>query len=182
MRQAKGNKVSIQKCDPYLNVDAGLLNPKEHGECFITKDGVETDLDLGHYERFLDIELGQENAILPGRLLSQQIADGRAGKFGGRTIQLITHLTNAIQDAILVATDGADVHIVEIGGTVGDYGGLSYVEAIGEFAGRVGRENCLYVHVVYVPFLGTSKEFKTKSAQNALSDLRGFGVVRTLTS
>ena len=174
--QAKGNKVSIQKCDPYLNVDAGLLNPKEHGECFVTKDGAETDLDLGHYERFLDIELETQNATLSGRLLSQLIADERAGKFGGQTIQLIPHLTNAIQDAILVAADGADVHIVEIGGTVGDYEGLSYVEAIREFAGRVGRENCLYVHVVYVPFLGTSKEFKTKPAQNALSDLRGFGI------
>jgi CTP synthase len=174
--KAKGNTVSIQKCDPYLNVDAGLLNPREHGECFVTKDGAETDLDLGHYERFLDIELTQVNATLSGRLLSQLIADERAGKFGGQTIQLIPHLTNAIQNAILTAADGADVHIVEIGGTVGDYEGLSYVEAIREFAGRVGRENCLYVHVVYVPFIGTSKEFKTKPAQNALNDLRGFGI------
>lgn len=174
--QGKGNKVSIQKCDPYLNVDAGLLNPKEHGECFVTKDGAETDLDLGHYERFIDTELTQVNATLSGRLLSQLIADERAGKFGGQTIQLIPHLTNAIQDAILTAADGADVHIVEIGGTVGDYEGLSYVEAIREFAGRVGRENCLYVHVVYVPFIGTSKEFKTKPAQNALNELRGFGI------
>jgi len=174
--KAKGNSVSIQKCDPYLNVDAGLLNPKEHGECFVTKDGAETDLDLGHYERFLDIELTQVNATLSGRLLSQLITDERAGKFGGQTIQLIPHLTNAIQDAIMTAADGADVHIVEIGGTVGDYEGLSYVEAIREFAGRVGRENCLYVHVVYVPFIGTSKEFKTKPAQNALNELRGFGI------
>jgi CTP synthase len=174
--KAKGNTVSIQKCDPYLNVDAGLLNPREHGECFVTKDGAETDLDLGHYERFLDIELTQVNATLSGRLLSQLISDERAGKFGGQTIQLIPHLTNAIQNAILTAADGADVHIVEIGGTVGDYEGLSYVEAIREFAGRVGRENCLYVHVVYVPFIGTSKEFKTKPAQNALNDLRGFGI------
>lgn len=175
--QAKGNTVSIQKCDPYLNVDAGLLNPKEHGECFVTKDGAETDLDLGHYERFIDHELTQLNATLSGRLLSQLIADERAGKFGGQTIQLIPHLTNAIQNAILLAADGADVHIVEIGGTVGDYEGLSYVEAIREFSGRVGRENCLYVHVVYVPFIGTSKEFKTKPAQNALNELRGFGIV-----
>lgn len=174
--KAKGNSVSIQKCDPYLNVDAGLLNPREHGECFVTKDGAETDLDLGHYERFLDIELTQVNATLSGRLLSNLIADERAGKFGGQTIQLIPHLTNAIQDAILTAADGADAHIVEIGGTVGDYEGLSYVEAIREFAGRVGRENCLYVHVVYVPFIGTSKEFKTKPAQNALNELRGFGI------
>lgn len=175
--QAKGINVSIQKCDPYLNVDAGLLNPAEHGECFVTKDGAETDLDLGHYERFLDIELTQKNATLSGRLLSQLIADERAGKFGGKTVQLVPHLTGAIQDAIALAADGSDVHIVEIGGTVGDYEGLSFVEAIREFAGRVGRENCLYVHVVYVPFIGTSKEFKTKPAQNALNELRGFGIV-----
>ena len=175
--QAKGNKVSIQKCDPYLNVDAGLLNPKEHGECFVTFDGAETDLDLGHYERFLDIELNKDNITLSGKLLRQLIEDERAGKFNGQTVQLIPHLTNAIQDAIQLAADGADVHIVEIGGTVGDYEGLSFVEAIREFAGRVGRENCLYVHVVYVPFIGTSKEFKTKPAQNALNDLRGFGIV-----
>lgn len=175
--QAKGVYVSIQKCDPYLNVDAGLLNPAEHGECFVTKDGAETDLDLGHYERFLDIELTQKNATLAGRLLSQLIADERAGKFGGKTVQLVPHLTGAIQDAIAFAAEGSDVHIVEIGGTVGDYEGLSFVEAIREFAGRVGRENCLYMHVVYVPFIGTSKEFKTKPAQNALNDLRGFGIV-----
>ena len=175
--QAKGSVVSIQKCDPYLNVDAGLLNPAEHGECFVTRDGAETDLDLGHYERFLDIELTQKNATLAGKLLSQLILDERAGKFGGKTVQLVPHLTCAIQDAIQLAADGSDVHIVEIGGTVGDYEGLSFVEAIREFAGRAGRENCLYVHVVYVPFIGTSKEFKTKPAQNALNDLRGFGIV-----
>lgn len=175
--QAKGMNVSIQKCDPYLNVDAGLLNPAEHGECFVTIDGAETDLDLGHYERFLDIELTQKNATLSGRLLQNLINDERAGKFGGKTVQLVPHLTGAIQDAIQLAADGSDVHIVEIGGTVGDYEGLSFVEAIREFAGRVGRENCLYVHVVYVPFIGTSKEFKTKPAQNALNDLRGFGIV-----
>src|SRR6195952_4822330 len=175
--QGKGVNVSIQKCDPYLNVDAGLLNPAEHGECFVTIDGAETDLDLGHYERFLDLELTQKNATLSGRLLSQLIMDERAGKFGGKTVQLVPHLTGAIQDAIQLAADGSDVHIVEIGGTVGDYEGLSFVEAIREFAGRVGRENCLYVHVVYVPFIQTSKEFKTKPAQNALNDLRGFGIV-----
>lgn len=175
--QAKGLTVSIQKCDPYLNVDAGLLNPAEHGECFVTRDGAETDLDLGHYERFLDIELTQKNATLSGRLLSQLIADERAGKFGGKTIQLIPHLTSAIQRSIVEASKGSDVHIVEIGGTVGDYEGLSFVEAIREFGRKVGRDNALYVHVVYVPFIGTSKEFKSKPAQNALNDLRGFGIV-----
>jgi CTP synthase len=177
--QAKGAKVSIQKCDPYLNVDAGLLNPREHGECFVTKDGAETDLDLGHYERFLDIELTQRSATLAGRLLFDLIADERAGKFGGQTVQLVPHLTQSIQNAILKAAEESksDVHIVEIGGTVGDYEGLSFVEAIREFSQKNGRDHCLFVHVVYVPFIGTSKEFKTKPAQNALNDLRGFGIV-----
>lgn len=174
--QAKGAVVSIQKCDPYLNVDAGLLNPAEHGECFVTKDGAETDLDLGHYERFLDLELTQKNATLSGRLLSELIADERAGKFGGKTVQLVPHLTGAIQRAIEKAGKGSDVHIVEIGGTVGDYEGLSFVEAIREFSQRIGRQNCLFIHVVYVPFIKTSKEFKSKPAQNALNDLRGFGI------
>lgn len=175
--KSQGLTVSIQKCDPYLNVDAGLLNPAEHGECFVTRDGAETDLDLGHYERFLDIELTQKNATLSGRLLRQLIDDERAGKFGGKTVQLVPHLTQAIQKAIEKASKGSDVHIVEIGGTVGDYEGLSFIEAIREFALKVGRANCLYVHVVYVPFIGTSKEFKSKPAQNALNDLRGFGIV-----
>lgn len=175
--KAKGAVVSIQKCDPYLNVDAGLLNPAEHGECFVTKDGAETDLDLGHYERFLDIELTQDNATLSGRLFSELIADERAGRMGGKTVQLVPHLTQSIQRAISKAAVGSDVHIVEIGGTVGDYEGLSFIEAIREFAQKVGRENCIFVHVVYVPFLGTTKEFKTKPAQNALNDLRGFGIV-----
>ena len=175
--KAKGLTVSIQKCDPYLNVDAGLLNPAEHGECFVTKDGAETDLDLGHYERFLDTEWTQKNATLSGRLLRDLIADERAGKFGGKTIQLVPHLTGAIMESIEEASQGSDVHFVEIGGTVGDYEGLSFVEAIREFGRRVGRENSLYIHVVYVPFIGTSKEFKSKPAQNALNDLRGFGIV-----
>ncbi len=174
--QAKGLSVSVQKCDPYLNVDAGLLNPKEHGECFVTKDGAETDLDLGHYERFLDLELTQRNATLAGRLLRDLIADERAGTFGGQTVQLVPHLTQAIKRAIHQAAAG-QVHIVEIGGTVGDYEGLSFVEAIREFSLEVGREHCLFVHVVYVPFLVTSQEYKTKPAQNAMADLRGFGIM-----
>ena len=175
--QAKGLSVSVQKCDPYLNVDAGLLNPAEHGECYVTKDGAETDLDLGHYERFLDIELTQKNATLSGRLMLNLIADERAGKFGGKTVQLVPHLTNAIQQSILEASKGSDIHIVEIGGTVGDYEGLSFIEAIREFGRKVGRDRALYIHVVYVPYIGASKEFKSKPAQNALNDLRGFGIV-----
>ncbi|HET8689904.1 MAG TPA: CTP synthase [Candidatus Saccharimonadales bacterium] len=174
--KARGVSVSMQKCDPYLNVDAGTLNPAEHGECFVTRDGAETDLDLGHYERFLDVELTQSSATLSGRLLKTLIEDERAGKFLGRTIQLVPHLTAAIKNAIRISSVGSQVHIVELGGTVGDYEGLSFVEAIREFASEVGRDNCVFVHVVYVPYLMASKEFKTKPAQNAIRDLRGFGI------
>lgn len=175
--KGKGFKVSMQKCDPYLNVDAGLLNPVEHGECFVTRDGAETDLDLGHYERFLDEETTRNSITLSGKLFQDLIAKERRGGFHGQTVQLVPHLTNAIQDAIVRASEGSDIHICEIGGTVGDYEGLSFVEAIRTFANLVGRENCLYVSVLYVPFLSTSKEFKTKPAQNALKDLRGFGII-----
>jgi CTP synthase len=175
--QAKGLKVSIQKCDPYLNVDAGLLNPVEHGECFVTHDGVETDLDLGHYERFLDIETNRYSITLSGAIFRELIEKERAGGFGGKTVQLVPHFTGLVHDKILRASEGSDVHIVEIGGTVGDYEGLSFIEAIRTFAGVVGRSNCLYVDVVYVPWINTSKELKTKPAQNALKDLRGFGII-----
>lgn len=173
----KGLKVSIQKCDPYLNVDAGLLHPLEHGECFVTKDGVETDLDLGHYERFLDIETTKYSTTLSGAIFKELIDKERSGGFEGRTVQMLPHFTGLVQDRIKLAGRGSDVHIVEIGGTVGDYESLSFIEAIRLFANRVGRENCLYVSVVYVPFINTSKEFKSKPAQNALRDLRGFGII-----
>lgn len=175
--KARGLKVSIQKCDPYLNVDAGTLNPAEHGECYVTKDGAETDLDLGHYERFLDEELTQASATLSGRLMQEMISGERAGEYLGKTIQLVPHLTGSIKRALLAASKGSDVHIVELGGTVGDYEGLPFVEAFREFAAEVGRDKCLFLHVVYVPYLLASKEFKTKPAQNAIRDLRGFGIV-----
>lgn len=169
--------VNVQKCDPYLNVDAGTLNPAEHGECFVTKDGAETDLDLGHYERFLDVELTQLSSLMSGRVLHKVIADERSGRYLGKTVQIIPHVTEAIQAEIEKASKGFDVHIIEVGGTVGDYEGLSFLEAIREFAIRVGRERCLYVHVVYLPYLGASKEIKTKPAQNATRDLRGIGIM-----
>lgn len=175
--KAKGYKVSIQKCDPYLNVDAGLLNPVEHGECFVTHDGKETDLDLGHYERFLDFETSKYSSVLSGALYQELIDKERSGGFHGKTVQMVPHFTNLVQEKIEKASRGSDIHIVEIGGTVGDYEGLSFIEAIRLFANRVGRENCLYVHVVYVPWINTSKELKTKPAQNALKDLRGFGII-----
>lgn len=174
--KARGLNVNIQKCDPYLNVDSGTLNPREHGECYVTKDGAETDLDLGHYERFMDQELTQSSSLMSGRVMLRVIEDERSGKFGGQTVQIIPHVTGAIQDAIESAGQGFDVHIVEIGGTVGDYESLSFVEAIREFSMRVGRENCLYVHVVYMPYLGASKEFKTKPAQNSVREIRGLGI------
>ncbi|HET7528615.1 MAG TPA: CTP synthase [Candidatus Saccharimonadales bacterium] len=175
--KARGLSVNIQKCDPYLNVDAGTLNPAEHGECFVTFDGAETDLDLGHYERFLDIELTSASSLMSGRVLREVIDAERAGKYLGKTVQIIPHVTNHIQETIIKAGKGFDVHIVEVGGTVGDYESLSFIEAIRELALRVGLENCLFVHVVYVPFLGASGEFKTKPAQNAVRELRGLGIV-----
>ncbi|MDO4978978.1 MAG: CTP synthase [Candidatus Saccharibacteria bacterium] len=175
--KAKGYKVTMQKCDPYLNVDAGLLNPVEHGECFVTHDGVETDLDLGHYERFLDFETSKYSITLSGSIFKELIDKERSGGFHGKTVQLIPHFTNLVQEKIERASADSDIHIVEIGGTVGDYEGLSFLEAIRLFANRVGRQNCLYIDVVFVPWLNTSKELKTKPAQNTLKDLRGFGII-----
>lgn len=175
--KARGLSVNIQKCDPYLNEDAGTLNPAEHGECFVTADGAETDLDLGHYERFLDIELTQASSLMSGRILKEVINDERAGKYLGKTVQIIPHVTNHIQKTITDTGKGFDVHIVEVGGTVGDYESLSFIEAIREMALRLGPSSCVFVHVVYVPYLGASKEFKTKPAQNAVRELRGLGIV-----
>ncbi|MEK7059446.1 MAG: CTP synthase, partial [Patescibacteria group bacterium] len=174
--KARGLRVNLQKCDPYLNVDAGLLNPREHGECFVTRDGAETDLDLGHYERFTDNEMTSSSSLMSGRVLLKLIQDERAGKFDGDDVQIIPHLTGAIQDWIIQAGEGFDVHIVEIGGTVGDYESLSFVEAIRELGVKVGLENCAYVHVVYLPYLGASNETKTKPAQNSVRELRGLGI------
>ena len=174
--KARGLRVNLQKCDPYLNVDAGLLNPREHGECFVTRDGAETDLDLGHYERFVDVEMTSASSLMAGRVLLKLIQDERAGKFDGDDVQIIPHLTGAIQDWIIKAGEGFDVHIVEIGGTVGDYESLAFVEAIRELGVKVGLENCVYVHVVYLPYLGASNETKTKPAQNSVRELRGLGI------
>ena len=175
--KAKGYKVTMQKCDPYLNVDAGLLNPVEHGECYVTHDGVETDLDLGHYERFLDFETNKYSITLSGSIYKELIERERAGGFHGKTVQLVPHFTGLVCEKIEKASVDSDIHIVEIGGTIGDYEGLPFVEAIRLFANKVGRRNCLYVSVVYVPFIHTSNELKTKPAQNALKDLRGFGII-----
>ncbi len=175
--KARGLKVNMQKLDPYINLDAGTLNPAEHGECFVTKDGAETDLDLGHYERFLNVQMTRNSSVMSGRILKKLIDDERAGKFLGQTVQLVPHFTNAIMQYVVTAGFGHDVHIVEIGGTVGDYESPAFFEAIRELGAIVGYENCMYLHVVYMPYLSTSKEIKTKPAQNAVRDLRSLGII-----
>lgn len=174
--KARGFLINIQKCDPYLNTDAGTLNPAEHGEVFVTADGAETDLDLGHYERFIDTELTRKSSLMNGSIYAKVISDERAGRYLGKTVQIIPHITAEIQHSILETGDGYDIHIVEIGGTVGDYESLAFLEAIRQFKRRVGAENVIYVHLVYVPYLEASKELKTKPAQNALRDLREAGI------
>ncbi len=174
--KARGFSVNIQKCDPYLNTDAGTMNPAEHGEVFVTKDGAETDLDLGHYERFLDEELTRGSSLMNGRIYASVIADERAGKYLGKTVQIVPHVTNEIVKRILEAGHGHDFHIVEIGGTVGDIESLAFLEAIRQLRRRVGHENTLYVHVVYLPYLEASHELKTKPAQNTVRDLREAGI------
>ncbi|MBI2797881.1 CTP synthase [Candidatus Saccharibacteria bacterium] len=173
---ARGFSVNIQKLDQYLNFDAGTLNPAEHGEVYVTADGAETDLDLGHYERFIDRELDQSSSVMTGRILRQILDDERAGKYLGKTVQIIPHVTGEIQRHILEASHGFDVQITEIGGTVGDYEGLALVEAVRQLRQKVGAENVMYAHVVFVPYLGTSKEMKTKPAQNSVRGLREVGI------
>ncbi len=170
-------KVTVQKLEPYLNVDSGTLSPAEHGECFVTADGKETDLDLGHYERFIGRDLDKNCVLLSGALMQELLQRERDGKYLGKNVQLVPHLTNLIQEKILEASKNSDVHIMELGGTVGDYEALSFIEAVRELSSRVGRENCVFVHVAYVPFLKVSQEFKTKPLQNSVRDLREYGIV-----
>jgi len=166
----------MQKCDPYLNMDAGTLNPSEHGEVFVTSDGGETDLDLGHYERFIDRELTKKSSTMSGKIYSKVLSDERKGLFLGKTIQIIPHITNEIMNQIIASSEGSDVHIAEVGGTVGDYEAMAWIEAIRQMKRKVGEDNVLYCHVVYIPYLGVSKEFKTKPAQNSVRDLREAGI------
>lgn len=174
--KARGFLINIQKCDPYLNTDAGTLNPAEHGEVFVTQDGAETDLDLGHYERFIDRELTRKSSLMSGRVYAQVIADEREGKYLGKTVQIIPHVTSEIQRQIIASAKGADIHIVEVGGTIGDYESLGFIEAIRQLKRKVGPENVLYVHLVFLPFLEASQELKTKPAQNTIRDLRETGI------
>lgn len=174
---SRGFLVNMQKCDPYLNTDAGTLNPSEHGEVFVTHDGAETDLDLGHYERFIDRELDKSSSVISGQIFSSVIENERKGKYLGKTVQIIPHITDEIQRRIIDAGKGFDIHIVEIGGTVGDYEAMAFIEAIRQMKHKVGHENVLYAHLVFLPYLEASKEIKTKPAQNSVRDLREAGVL-----
>ena len=157
--KARGLKVTAQKLDPYLNVDPGTMNPVQHGEVFVTDDGAETDLDLGHYERFIDESLSQNSNLTSGRVFWKVISDERKGVYGGQTIQIIPHVTNEIKRYISKNAEcGADVCFVEIGGTIGDIESQPFIEAIRQFAVDVGRENCLFIHVTLVPYLAASDE------------------------
>jgi len=172
----RGFRVSIIKMDPYINVDAGTMNPFQHGEVFVTDDGAETDLDLGHYERFIDESLTQDNTLTTGKIYSSVISRERAGQYLGATVQVIPHITNEIQENIMKINDGVDVVISEIGGTVGDIEGQPFLEAIRQMANRVGRENVLYCHVTLVPYIAAAGELKTKPTQHSVHELRRLGI------
>lgn len=173
--EARGFKVNIQKCDPYLNTDAGTLNPGEHGEVFVTDDGAETDLDLGHYERFLNRNLNGSSSLMAGQIFGSVIEAERRGDYLGKTVQIVPHIVSEIEKRIIEAGKGYDVHITEIGGTVGDYEGLHFMEAIRRIQAKLGPET-FYAHVVFLPYLETSNEVKTRPAQYSVRDLRGLGI------
>jgi len=174
---ARGLRVTMQKLDPYLNVDPGTMNPFQHGEVFVTEDGAETDLDIGHYERFLDVDLTADANVTTGQVYSTVIAKERRGDYLGDTVQVIPHITNQIRDA-MVAMAGADVDVVihEIGGTVGDIESLPFLEAARQVRREVGRDRCFFLHVSLVPFIGPSGELKTKPTQHSVAALRQVGI------
>ncbi|HEX5266229.1 MAG TPA: CTP synthase [Acidimicrobiales bacterium] len=175
--RSRGLRVTMQKLDPYLNVDPGTMNPDEHGEVFVTDDGGETDLDLGHYERFIDEPLTRDSNSTTGSIYRSVIAKERRGDFLGRTVQVIPHITDEIKQRILrLATDDMDVVITEVGGTVGDIEILPFLEAIRQFRKDVGRENVCYIHLTLVPYLGAAGEQKTKPTQHSVTELRSRGI------
>lgn len=176
--KARGYTINLQKFDQYLNLDAGTLNPAEHGEVFVTDDGAETDLDLGHYERFCDISLSKTSSVMSGKIYQAIMEKERAGRFLGKTVQVIPHVTNEVKERIARAVEasGAEIHIIEIGGTVGDYEGFHFLEAIRQMKFDAGPHNVLYVHVGYVPYLPVTEELKSKPLQNSVHDLQGIGI------
>jgi CTP synthase len=176
--QARGYRVTIQKLDPYLNIDPGTLNPYEHGECYVTNDGAETDLDLGHYERFLDTPTSQANNVTTGRIYQAVIDKERRGDFLGKTVQIIPHITDEIKYRIqlLEQTDEYDLIITEIGGTIGDIESLPYVESVRQLMWEMGRENALVIHLTLLPYLSTTGELKTKPTQHSVKMLMESGI------
>ena len=176
--KSRGISVSVQKLDPYLNVDPGTMSPYQHGEVFVTNDGAETDLDLGHYERFIDIDLTSASNVTSGQIYSSVIAGERRGDFLGGTIQVVPHVTNEIKKKIreVARLSSASVVIVEVGGTVGDIEGLPFLEAIRQMRNEEGRDNVLYVHVTFLPYIATTKELKTKPTQHSVNELRRIGI------
>ena len=174
--EARGLKVTIMKLDPYINVDPGTMSPIQHGEVFVTEDGAETDLDLGHYERFINAKMSKKNNFTTGRIYSDVIRKERRGDYLGATIQVIPHITNAIKERILQGCEGNDVTLVEIGGTVGDIESLPFLEAIRQLAVDIGRENALFMHLTLVPYLKTSGEVKTKPTQHSVKELLSIGI------
>ena len=175
--QARGHNVTIQKFDPYINVDPGTLNPYEHGECYVTDDGAETDLDLGHYERFLNRPTSQANNVTTGRIYQTVINKERAGDYLGKTVQVIPHITDEIQRRIqLLGEQGFEVVITELGGTVGDIESLPYLEAVRQMRMELGRSNCIVIHLTLVPYLNAAKELKTKPTQHSVKELLQAGI------
>ncbi len=171
-----GLKVSMLKADPYINVDPGTMSPLEHGEVFVTNDGAETDLDLGHYERFLNEDLSQNNNFTTGKVYSSVIEKERRGDYLGKTIQVIPHIVNEISDRIKKAGEGNDILIVEIGGTVGDIEGLPFLEAIRSLRSEVGKKRAMYIHLTLIPFIKVAGELKTKPTQHSVQELRRIGI------
>ncbi len=176
LMESRGLRVTLQKLDPYINVDPGTMNPFQHGEVFVTDDGAETDLDLGHYERFTHARLGKKNNFTSGSVYYSVIMKERRGEYLGGTVQVIPHITDEIKSCIRGSSDSLDIAIVEIGGTVGDIESLPFLEAIRQFRNDVGRENAMFVHVTLVPYLPTSGEVKTKPTQHSVKELRGIGI------
>lgn len=174
--EARGLRVTLIKLDPYLNVDPGTMNPFQHGEVFVTDDGAETDLDLGHYERFTSATMGRLNNVTSGQIYESVISRERHGDFLGGTVQVIPHITDEIKDRILKAAEGSDICIVEVGGTVGDIESLPFLEAIRQMRLNMGRENTLFMHVTYVPYIRTAGELKTKPTQHSVGTLRSIGI------
>jgi CTP synthase len=174
--EARGLKVSMVKLDPYINVDPGTMSPFQHGEVFVTQDGTEADLDLGHYERFLRTITGRHSNFTTGRIYERVIAKERRGDYLGATVQVIPHITDEIKRSIQLGADGADVCMIEIGGTVGDIESLPFLEAIRQLGVELGRNNCVYMHLTLVPVVGGSGEIKTKPTQHSVKELRGIGI------